>query len=214
MSDQEKLTYFDDSGEQRSVATDDREVNYGIKDVSLNGGTQIDGYIDTTDGKNFDIENDIPLLMTNIDGTDEGEMLAGTDGDDNVDGGAGNDILVGTTGNDILTGGDGVDQFVWRVASQGDDVDDNADIITDFHTGSGGDVLDLSDILQNETDTLEDFLSLNFENGDTIIEVKPEGNDQVTQKITLQGVDLSSYGGGTTDAEILNNLIDDGNLQV
>ena len=93
LSDEEQLTYFDHSGRYRSHVAGDSANGYGIKDVSLNGGTQIDGYVNSTNGRNFDIENDIPVLMINIDGTDEGEMLAGTDGDNNIDGGAGNDIL-------------------------------------------------------------------------------------------------------------------------
>lgn len=44
------------------------------------------------------------------------------------------------------------DAFVWRASSQEGAVDDNTDIITDFHTGIGGDVIDLSDVLQADID--------------------------------------------------------------
>ena len=123
------------------------------------------------------------------------------------------DQITGGAGDDILSGGNDSDMFIWNAADVGTAESPAEDTITDFSTGSGGDVINLSDVLVDDTEPLENYLSLNFENGDTTIEVKPSGSD-VTQKITLEGVDLSAYGGGSTDSEILNNLINDGNLQI
>uniref|UniRef100_UPI000AD24269 type I secretion C-terminal target domain-containing protein n=1 Tax=Endozoicomonas arenosclerae TaxID=1633495 RepID=UPI000AD24269 len=124
------------------------------------------------------------------------------------------DQITGGAGDDILTGGNDSDTFIWDSSDVGTGGSPALDTITDFSTGSGGDVIDLSDVLVNESEPLDQYLSLNFEDGDTTIEVKPDANGDVTQKIKLEGVDLSSYGGGSTDSEILNNLIDDGNLQI
>lgn len=140
--------------------------------------------------------------------------IQGENGADTLLGDDESNIIIGGAGDDIMTGGDGNDTFTWEANDTGTTSNPAVDIITDFTTGANGDVIDLSDVLVDDTQPLESYLSLNFENSDTTIEVKPNSGSDVTQKIRLEGVDLSSYGGGSTDSEILNNLIDDGNLQI
>ncbi len=130
-----------------------------------------------------------------------------------LEGSSVSEIIQGGEGNDILTGGEGGDIFVWRAGDDGTAATPAEDIITDFTTGEGGDVLSLSDLLVDEQNhELDEYLHFNFENGDTILEITPQVNGDVTQTITLEGVDLSSL--GSTDQEIINNLLNDGNLQV
>ncbi|MGI9280156.1 MAG: type I secretion C-terminal target domain-containing protein, partial [Endozoicomonas sp.] len=124
------------------------------------------------------------------------------------------DQITGGAGDDILTGGNDSDTFIWNSSDLGSAATPAEDTIKDFHTGSGGDTIDLSDVLVSDSEPLDQYLSLNFNNGDTTIEVKADANGDVTQKIKLEGVDLSGYGGGSSDSEILNNLISDGNLQI
>ena len=121
--------------------------------------------------------------------------------------------IIGGKGNDILTGGHDSDIFIWHAGDDGTAVSPVEDTITDFHVGQGGDVLDLSDMLVDEqSHQLDEYLHFNFDNGDTTMEISSQANGDVTQKITLQGVDLSGLGG--SDSEIINNLLNDGNLQI
>ena len=123
------------------------------------------------------------------------------------------DQIIGGEGNDILIGGNDSDIFIWQAGDDGTTETPAEDTITDFHVGQGGDVLDLSDMLVDELNhQLSEYLHFNFENGDTTLEISPQANGDVTQRITLQGVDLSSL--GTSDTEIINSLLRDGNLQV
>ncbi len=124
------------------------------------------------------------------------------------------EIIVSDWFKQFYGGGEGVDTFSWQVSDVSDSQSPIEDVITDFHAGLGGDVLDISDLITEEGSAVEDLLALNFEDGSTIIDIKSSETGDVTQKITLDGVDLSNYGGGSTDIEIINNLIDDGNLQV
>ena len=161
-------------------------------------------------------------LTDNFTGTDQSEIISGTGGadiieasggDDTVYGGQGGDSIIGGSGNDILIGGDGADSFIWHADDVGTAAAPAEDTITDFHTGAGGDVLDLSDVLVDEENhQLDEYLHFNFADGDTTVEISSQANGDVTQKVTLKGVDLSSLGG--SDSEIINNLLDDGNLQV
>ncbi|MET4707174.1 VCBS domain-containing protein [Endozoicomonas lisbonensis] len=166
-------------------------------------GTLID------DAKIIISQNDTAYLV----GTDGAEMIKGSGGSDVIEGKGGADLIFGGAGDDILTGGDGSDHFIWHLNDVGTAADPAEDTITDFHTGEGGDVLDLSDVLVDEENhQLDEYLHFNFENGDTTVEISSQANGDVTQKVTLKGVDLSSTGG--SDAEIINNLLDDGNLQI
>ena len=99
----------------------------GDNDDSISGGAGND----TLSG---DAGNDILL------GGLGNDSLSGGDGNDSLSGGDGNDTLKGGLGADTLTGGAGSDTFSY----DGANLSDLPDIITDFQTGVGGDLLDLN----------------------------------------------------------------------
>ena len=70
--------------------------------------------------------------------------INGTPGRDNLIGTAEREIITGFKGSDILTGMGGGDVFAFQ------NIDDGLDLISDFELGS--DVIDLSQLLSNDTD--------------------------------------------------------------
>jgi Ca2+-binding RTX toxin-like protein len=153
-----------------------------------------------------DLDQDDATLTFELSGSSQ---YTGTAGDDSITGGTGDDILVGGAGSDILTGGDGADIFVWNSGDTG------VDTITDFNAAEG-DVLDLADILDSETDTaasLDGYLSFSSDGTDTTVSVSETSGGAVNQTIILQGVDLTN-GGALNDQQIIQNLLDGGNVNV
>jgi len=153
-------------------------------------------------------------------GTASDEVLLGGTGPDTLLGGGGDDVLIGNNGNDTLTGGSGADVFKWELGDGGADGTPATDTITDFVTGAGGDVLELSDLLGGVSEvgtTLDDYLHFTVSGGDTTVHVSTDGEyaggfdaSQTNQLIVLNSVDLVTGGGG--DAAIINTLIANGNL--
>ncbi|MBS1143247.1 MAG: hypothetical protein H6R14_653, partial [Proteobacteria bacterium] len=159
-----------------------------------------------------------------FDGTSASEKIVGSDGrdtinggggDDIIQGGSGSDFIAGGLGNDVLTGGLGSDTFAWSLADQGSPA---RDIVTDFNVASratGGDILDLRDLLPNGATTpatLDDYLHFSKSGSDTVIDVKPDGlAGSVTQKIVLSGVDLTANN-TLNDQAIIQDLLNKGKL--
>jgi len=193
------------------------------------------------------------LVTDTTDGSASAMLLVGSSGEDTLVGGDGNDILVGGAGNDTLTGGLGSDVFVWNLADKGTHAGLNSngevhtqdgvtpvqpanpalDTVTDFNvsarivdsygSASGGDALDLRDLLQGENaGNLTKYLNFQSDGqGGTIIHVSSGGGfangvynaNFEDQTIVLQNVDLtSSYGGD--QQQIINHLLQNGNLLV
>lgn len=155
-----------------------------------------------------------------ISGGDGSDTLSGGAGSDVVTGGAGADTLAGGSSSDTLTGGAGADTFVWSFADCGTLAAPARDVITDFNMASyasGGDRLDLRDILQGTGATtatvLDGFLDFSRQGSDTVINVRATGAaGDVTQQIVLQGVDLTSNG-TLNDQQIIQDLLTRGKLQ-
>lgn len=151
------------------------------------------------------------------------DLLRGGSGNDTLLGGDGNDLIIGGKDNDTLTGGLGVDVFRWELGDQGTISAPAIDTITDFNpapVASGGDVLDLRDLLQGESHlgtavgNLEQFLHFSAANGNTVLQVSSTGNVGVShdQTIILQNVDLTS--GFANDQQIIANLLSQQKLVV
>lgn len=136
-------------------------------------------------------------------------------GNDTLIGGAGNDILYGEAGNDILVVGEGFDQIH---GGAGSDLIlysslvfffyGPADIIFGFETGTGGDTLNISNILQGYdplTEALEDFVKLvGAPNGDTELHINPDGD------FGGEFTAIAIFDGGIS--ETLAQLVANGNL--
>jgi Ca2+-binding RTX toxin-like protein len=108
--------------------------NHNTKVVELAGqgiDTIVDGMIDGYSLVNAPNVENLRL------GGNYASPATGNDLDNIIIGNAGNNVIDGGRGNDVLTGGAGSDTFVIH-AGYGND------IITDFQTGAGGDVLQLN----------------------------------------------------------------------
>jgi VCBS repeat-containing protein len=141
-------------------------------------------------------------------------------GNNTIFGGAGNDSIVGGSGQDVIFGGRGsdtlrggfsgmadtdTDRFVWQAA---DAASDEVDVILDFQTGVGGDVLDVSALLSDEllSSNLANYISLDDSGADTTLTFDVDGDGDVTGyddlTVTLTGV----------TGETLASLISSGNI--
>ena len=113
-------------------------------------------------------------------------------------------VLTGTSGSDAFFGGDGADTFAWQFGDQGSAAEPTVDTVANFNAGEG-DVLDLSQLLQGESDgSIMNYLSMNFDGGNTTISVSHTDGGPVTQQIVVTGVDLTD-GGATAISDLLTN---------
>ncbi|WP_293267770.1 tandem-95 repeat protein, partial [Neptunomonas sp.] len=154
------------------------------------------------------------------------DHLVGGAGNDTLEGGSGNDLLVGGSGNDILSGDLGADIFQWSQADKGVSGSPSVDRITDFDSvaaNSGGDVLDLSDLLQGEDasdlNSLLNYLHFEQVGADTVAHVSSNGGfsggynaGAEDQTIIFQNTDL--IGSFTNDQQIIQDLLGSGKLIV
>lgn len=113
------------------------------------------------------------------------------------------ELLIGGPDNDILVGGTGGDLFVFQAADGAD-----ADTITDFEAGLGADVLDISDVLSGSgatPGTLDDYLPVTENGGDTVVSVDPDagGAAPVPNLVTLAGVTNVTLGDLLSNNQIL-----------
>ena len=127
------------------------------------------------------------------------DTLFGDDGDDLLQGGDGADLLRAAAGADTLEGGAGSDRFTFDAVSL-----DGRDVISDFTSGSGGDLIDLSDLLNGfnpAVNNINNFVRTSVEDGNTILQVDQDGNAGV-----FNFVDVAVIQGVTTDVlGLLNN---------
>ena len=172
---------------------------------------------------------------------DEGnDVLYGDAGDDRLEGGEGDDALAGGSGADTLSGGEGddtlsgglgdlvSDTFEWTLADAGAKGAPAVDTITDFDAAaapSGGDVLDLRDLLSGENEgvgigNLASFLHFEKSGNDTMVHISSSGGfgsgytpAAEDQTVVLQDVDLYAFvGSNATDQQIIQDLLTKGKL--
>ncbi|HEX4405901.1 MAG TPA: calcium-binding protein, partial [Polyangia bacterium] len=173
------------------------------------------------------------------------DTLDGGKGNDIVIGGAGSDLISGGAGNDTLTGGVGgvadttSDTFRWHLGDAGTEgtaATAANDTITDFSAAaasSGGDVLDLRDLLlgelkgsSNGAGNLTKYIDFDTTStpGSTIIHISSHGDftsgfsaGSEDERITLTGVDLRASMGlaaASTDAQVISEMLNRGKLIV
>jgi surface adhesion protein len=182
--------------------------------VTVDLGGQGDATPDTFGGAGHDTLSSIE----NITGSSYADTLTGDSGSNVIHGGGGDDVITGGSGDDVLSGGSGSDTFDYNAGDTGHDV------ITDFslaHVDHGGDRLDFTDMLSTDEFTaqsLSEHLSFSSDgNGGTLIGVHPDGlGGAPTQTIYLENIsllDLQAYAGGDSEVEIIQKLLDNGNLR-
>ena len=159
---------------------------------------------------------------------DPSVKIMGGLGNDTLIGDVGSQTLYGGRGNDTLTGDTDSDTFRWSLGDRGAVGTPAADIISDFSTATaatGGDVLDLRDLLVGENRTagvgnLQNYLDFDTTSvaGQTTIRISSSGGftggtyaaGAEDQRITLTGVDLRTGLGltaGATDNQIIQELL-------
>ena len=157
------------------------------------------------------------------------DRIHGDDGNDTISAGTGADWMEGGRGNDTLTGGAGSDTFRWQLSDRGMLGQPAIDTITDFNAAaapSGGDVLDLRDLLQGEAgaSNLQNYLDFSNAGGTTVLRISTTGGftggtyaaGAEDQRVVFQGVaNLGTALGlaaNATDAQIIQDLLTKGKL--
>jgi Ca2+-binding RTX toxin-like protein len=166
---------------------------------------------DTIHGDSYDASggSDSSGADDSLYGDGGADLILGGGGSDLLVGGGEDDTLDGGLGNDTLVGGGGGDSFIIGPGTTGE-----TDTLTDFSTGEG-DVIDLGDLLVGASDTgtsLDDYLEVTFDGTDSTIAVDADGDGSgyTDHFVVVEGQDITAPGG--SQADILQALIDGGNL--
>jgi Ca2+-binding RTX toxin-like protein len=142
----------------------------------------------------------IALNLRIADATETGATLTGGNAADTLSGTVGRDSITGGAGGDMLTGGSGSDLYLYTGPADG------GDTITDFKAGTGGDVLDISDVLVGYDQGVSipsSFVNLALSGGNTTVNVNADGiGGDFVNFTTLQGV----------SGLLLNDMLAQGNL--
>jgi Ca2+-binding RTX toxin-like protein len=141
-------------------------------------------------------------------------IVLGTPVSDEIYGTTGNDYLSGAAGDDTLTGGLGVDTFAWQFNDEGSVGTPATDTVTDFDLApiaSGGDILNIADLLQNEgpdatAADLTAYIHFDSNGTGTTVQISTAGTigsgyDQVIEL----NADLFTLGG--SDQAIIQSLL-------
>ncbi len=153
----------------------------------LEGGQGTDSTWDRADTINY-IQGNLAELAQESGRSGGNDILDGGAGNDTIFGQEGNDRITGGLGNDLLSGGSGHDTFVWNAGETG------TDTVTGFTVGgAGGDVLDLSALLQGEegASDLSGYLLATSNGTDTTISIDAHGGGNFStpdQSIVLLNV--------------------------
>jgi len=163
--------------------------------------------------------------ITTVATSTSNNILNGGGGNDTITSGLGNDTITGGAGNDTMTGGGGADVFKWSLGETG------SDVIKDFGLApvvSGGDALDLKDLLTGESASdaasLDAYLAFSANGaGKTLITVDTNGAAAggTGQTILLENItfaDLQAHAvfsgiaGSASDVAIITKLLAESNL--
>jgi Ca2+-binding RTX toxin-like protein len=144
-----------------------------------------------------------------LEGGGGADTLSGNGGADDLFGGRGIDVLRGGAGDDLLNGGPGPDRLIGSSGSdtlQIDRIGDGVDEVRGFAPGPGGDVLDLSAVLDfSDADAPNDFVRLTETDNNTSVDVNADGaGDDFTAVFNLLGVIGLN----------VDTLVADGNVQL
>ena len=106
------------------------------------------------------------------------------------------------------------DLYIWNANQSEFDPDANIDSIAQFTLGENGDTLQLNDLLleSKADDQLDQFLHFSYDGQDTTIEISPHQDVSSHHFLVLNNTDLTAI--GTTDNEIIHQLIQQGNLDI
>ncbi|MCO7227617.1 VWA domain-containing protein, partial [Halomonas sp. CnH100-B] len=131
----------------------------------------------------------------------------------------GNDTLIGGQGDDILIGGLGADTFKWELNDQGSTDQPANDTVMDFNA-SAGDVLDISELLQNEENAadLSTYIVAEEEGADTVLYISSDGNlagdkENADQVVRLEGKSFSDFGGGSAQ-DVIQHMLNNDQLKI
>jgi len=136
-------------------------------------------------------------------GNELANLVTGNIGNNSLSGLGGDDTVIGGAGTDTLTGGMGSDRFDFNL------FDGSIDIVTDFTSGLGGDIVDVADLLigfDPMASILDNFVRFTSDGaGNTRVQVNADGAGyDFVDVALLQGV------AGVTATQALAN----GNLDV
>ncbi|WP_441370009.1 T1SS-143 repeat domain-containing protein [Vibrio vulnificus] len=128
------------------------------------------------------------------------------------------DVQLLATGDSSLTATSGDDLFVFNSESLGSVGDATVDTIAGFDMSANSDTIDLSAILSglgvSDGASADQFVDLVQTGVDLHINIKTDGVNAV-QTIVLSDLNLEDYyGAGLTEAQVLQQMIDDQNLIV
>ncbi len=183
---------FDDIADLTMTANSEQDFSLSIEPISTLNEQTATG---TTQTINFTI-------------TEADESLIGTTNDD---------VIIGNADSDEIIGGGGNDRFVFQAEKQETSAMPAQYTIVDFDAAANSDNIDLRAILNNVTDGIsaDNYIDITEKNGSVTLHIKDNGED-ITQEITLENVNKETLYGNdastTTDAELLQKMIEDNNL--